>query len=60
MRNVTKESRGSLYELRDQLSLAAALNYITESEYDRLEEESITVGKVLSGLISKHGSRSKR
>ena len=46
------QARGSLEELRYFLFLSKDLGYLTQEDYDKLEDESLTVSKMLNGLIS--------
>ena len=59
-RNSTKEylqflynARGSLEETRYFLFLSNDLNYIKESDYDKLEENCVETSKMLNGLVKK-------
>ena len=53
-------SRGSPEELHYFFLLSRDLEYITQKTYDELESESLTINKMLNGLISsfkqKHNS----
>lgn len=42
---------GSLAELETQLLIANGLNYLTQSEFDDLNQDLQKVGKLLNGLI---------
>lgn len=42
---------GSASEIDTQLEVALKLNYIDESEKDRLDAKLDTIGKMLTGLI---------
>ena len=44
-------ARGSLEELRYSLLLSRDLNYITEQDYQDIEDNCIEVSKLLNGLI---------
>ena len=44
---------GSLYELQTQLEIAKNLGYLSESEFQNIEANSIELEKMLSSLISK-------
>lgn len=44
-------ARGSLEETKYHLILARDLGYIEETEFNRLIEECINIGKMLNGLI---------
>lgn len=46
------QARGSLEELRYFLYLSKDLGYITEEKHRELEEESLTVSKMLNKLIT--------
>lgn len=46
-----KVARGSLFELETQMTIACRLGYLREQLFDRLDELSKEVGRVLSGLI---------
>lgn len=45
-------SKGSAGELRSQLVRALDRNHITQQQFDALNEQTIEVGRMLSGLIS--------
>lgn len=45
------QSRGSLIELQDQLIIAKDLQYITDSQYTTLNDQTINVHKLLNGII---------
>lgn len=53
-------SKGSCGELRTQLKIAANLNYISENEYQKLNEECISVSKQLAGFITYLKNNKKR
>lgn len=42
---------GSLTELQNQLLIARDLGYLTKSDFDRLAELTITVSKLINGLL---------
>ena|SRR5690242_1827023 len=44
-------SRGSLLELETQLAIAVDLNYLTPSEFQKVEAQSSEVRRLLNGLI---------
>lgn len=44
-------AKGSSGELRNMLHLAYELKYITKNQYKELLEKSITISKLISGLI---------
>jgi four helix bundle protein len=44
---------GSLYELQTQLEIAKNLCYLPESEFQKVEANSIELEKMLSSMISK-------
>ena len=44
-------ARGSSTELQNQLILGKDLNYISQSEFDEVFEQSVTVNKLVNGLI---------
>lgn len=46
-----KVARGSLFELETQMTIACRLGYLREQVFDRLDELSKEVGRVLTGLI---------
>lgn len=46
-----KVARGSLFELETQLTIACRLEYLPQQAFERLDELSKEVGRVLSGLI---------
>lgn len=46
-----KVARGSLFELETQVTIACRLGYLQEQMFERLDELSKEVGRVLSGLI---------
>ncbi|OGH16054.1 MAG: four helix bundle protein [Candidatus Levybacteria bacterium RIFCSPHIGHO2_02_FULL_40_18] len=50
-RNFLFIAKGSCGELRSMLHIALELKYITRGQYDKLLQESITISKMLSGLI---------
>lgn len=45
-------AKGSCGELRTQLKIASNLNYIDINEFEKLNNECITVSKQLAGFIS--------
>jgi four helix bundle protein len=55
--NVAKASCG---ELRTQLKIAQGLNYISETEYDLLNNKCLSVSKQLKGFIKYLNSRGKK
>jgi four helix bundle protein len=44
---------GSLYELQTQMEIAKNLCYLPESEFQKMEVNSIELEKILSSMISK-------
>lgn len=46
-----KMSKGSIGEVRNQLHIALAVNYITQKEFDNLYEETETLSKQIGGFI---------
>lgn len=46
-----KVARGSLFELETQMTIACRLGFLREQIFDRLDELTKEVGRVLSGLI---------
>lgn len=46
-----KMSKGSVGEVRNQLHIALAINYITQAEFDHIYEETETLGKQIGGFI---------
>jgi four helix bundle protein len=42
---------GSLTELQNQITIAKDINYFTENDYNKLEEQTIIINKMLNGLI---------
>ena len=44
---------GSLTEVQNQLLIARDLLYITKKQFNKLAEQTITVNKLLNGLIKK-------
>lgn len=50
-RNFLYIAKGSCGEVRSMLYLALVLNYISKMDYERLNETSISISKLLSGLI---------
>ncbi len=45
-------AKGSLFEVETQILIARNLNYLNESEANRILEQTAEVGKVLNGLIA--------
>lgn len=45
-------AKGSCGELRTQLKIAASLAYLSEKEYETLNEKSLSTSKQLSGFIN--------
>jgi len=45
-------AKGSCGELRTQLRIAANLNYIKKNEFEKLNDECISVSKQLAGFIN--------
>ena len=41
---------GSLYETMSQIELALDFNYITQNEFNNMEEQVVVISKMLSGL----------
>jgi four helix bundle protein len=46
-----RQSRGSAYELRDHLSTALDAGYITQAEYNELDQKTVGVVKLVNGYI---------
>lgn len=46
-----KMSKGSIGEVRNQLHIALAVNYITQAEFDHIYEETETLSKQIGGFI---------
>jgi four helix bundle protein len=46
-----RQSRGSLYELRDHLTTALDAGYIQQEKYERLEAMAISAIKLVNGYI---------
>lgn len=46
-----KMSKGSVGEVRSQLHIALAVNYITQGEFDHIYEETETLSKQIGGFI---------
>lgn len=44
---------GSLTEVQNQSLIARDLNYVTEQEFKNLAEKTVTINKLLNGLIKK-------
>jgi four helix bundle protein len=44
-------ARGSLEELKYQVTLSKDLNYIDENQYDELQNRAKEVGRLLNGLM---------
>jgi four helix bundle protein len=47
-----KMSKGSVGEVRNQLHIALAVNYITQGEFDSIYGETEILGKQIGGFIS--------
>ncbi len=47
-----RQSRGSLYELRDHLTVALDEHYISEEKFDILKTKILKTVKILNGYIS--------
>lgn len=47
-----KMSKGSVGEVRSQLHIALAVNYITQGEFDHIYEETETLSKQIGGVYS--------
>ena len=45
-------SFGSLMEVQSQMEIAQLLNYITKEQIDELDEKTVEIAKMLSGLKS--------
>ncbi len=45
------QARGSLLEVETQLSIALDLDFVSQSDFDRLRARSTEVRKILNGLI---------
>ena len=45
-------ARGSLTELQDQLIIAKDIRYLSDMAFDNLWQQSVTVHKLLNGLIT--------
>lgn len=52
-------SKGSCGELRTQLKIAKSLNYISEKDFESINEKCISVSKQLSGFINYLKAKSK-
>lgn len=52
-------SKGSCGELRTQLKIAKSLNYISEKDFESINEKCISVSKQLSGFINYLKTKSK-
>tara|TARA_Y100000310_G_C20376112_1_gene665811 strand:+ start:179 stop:523 length:345 start_codon:yes stop_codon:yes gene_type:complete len=46
-------ARGSLEEVRECLLLSKDLNYLKENDYQKLEDQSSEISRMLNGLIKK-------
>lgn len=46
-------SQGSVTELQNQLLISKDLNYITKKEFENIANKTVTVHKLLTGLIKK-------
>jgi len=46
-------AKGSLTELQNQLIIARDVGYFEENEYENIYNQSVSVHKILSGLIKK-------
>jgi four helix bundle protein len=46
-----RQSRGSVYELRDHLTAALDAGYITAEEYRSLDRDAVSVAKLINGYI---------
>lgn len=44
---------GSLTEAQNQITIANDLNYISNKDYKKLEDQTIIVSKIINGLIKK-------
>ena len=44
---------GSITELQNQLVISRDVNYIISEEFQKIAKQSITVHKIISGLIKK-------
>lgn len=44
-------ARGSILELDTHLELALRLNYLTQTQYDRINEQLLEVSRILNGLL---------
>jgi hypothetical protein len=49
-----RQSRGSVYELRDHFTTALDAGYISQEEFAVLEEQAMSVIKLLNGLPPGH------
>ncbi len=45
-------SKGSCGELRTQLKIARSLNYLSEEDFEKINEKCLSVSKQLSGFIN--------
>jgi four helix bundle protein len=52
-------AKGSLTELQNQLLIARDVNYLDQGIFDKLAKQSITVHKLLTGLIKSSRKRSR-
>jgi len=50
-------AKGSLAELRSQLYLAKDLSYISEGQFEEVNQNIIIVDKLISGLIKSAGNK---
>ncbi|BBO81327.1 hypothetical protein DSCO28_18930 [Desulfosarcina ovata subsp. sediminis] len=50
-------AKGSLAELRTQLEIATQIGYVDDDDFKSLDQQAITIGKMLGGLIK---ARSKK
>lgn len=54
-----RQSRGSLYELLDHLTVALDEKYITEKIFNNLKDKTLNVIKILNGYVSYLKKRKK-
>ncbi len=45
-------ARGSLFEIGTQLEISHRLGFVSQDDYDRLEERRVTIQRMMNALIS--------
>jgi len=50
-------ARGSLFEFQTQIEISKVLEYITDSDYETINDLSIEVEKMINSLINKTNSK---